>query len=75
MKSRTIPATEFKNSCLRVIEDVHKHGLPITVTKRGKPLVRVVPASEETRPRTLRGVIVHEAGDIFSTGESWDADA
>lgn len=75
MRARAIPAAEFKNSCLKLMEEVHKHGIPITVTKRGKPLVRVVPAHDETAPRSLRGVILFEADDIFSTGESWNAES
>jgi prevent-host-death family protein len=75
IRSRTVPAGEFKNSCLKLMEAVRKDGVPITVTKRGKPLVRIVPIAEEGGPDTLVGTIVHEADDIFSTGESWEADA
>ena len=75
MKSRTIAAGEFKNRCLKVMEEVHEHGVAITVTKRGKPLVRVVPVADESGPVSLLGSIVAEADDIFSTGESWEADS
>ncbi|MBI1817269.1 MAG: type II toxin-antitoxin system Phd/YefM family antitoxin [Deltaproteobacteria bacterium] len=74
MKTRTIPATEFKNSCLKLMEDVRKQHVPLTVTKRGKPYVRIVPISESPRSRSLRGTIVRAAANIFSTGERWDAD-
>jgi prevent-host-death family protein len=75
MKSRTIAAGEFKNRCLKVMEDVHRHGVAIIVTKRGKPLVRVVPIVDEPGQDSLLGSIVYEADDIFSTGESWEADS
>jgi prevent-host-death family protein len=74
MKARTVPATEFKNSCLKLMEDVRRHRSPLTVTKRGKPFVRVIPISEPARSRSLLGTIVCEAKDIFSTGENWEAD-
>ena len=74
MKQRTVPAAQFKNSCLKLMEDVRKHRTSITVTKRGKPLVRVIPISEPPRRASLIGTIIYEADDIFSTGESWDAD-
>jgi prevent-host-death family protein len=74
MKTRTVAATEFKNSCLKLMEDVCRHRSPLTVTKRGKPYVRVVPISEPTQSRSLRGTIVRAAGNIFSTGETWEAD-
>ncbi len=76
MKQKTVAASEFKNSCLKIIDAVSKHGIPVTVTKRGKPLVRVVPVHGEPRRRHgLRGTVVYEAKDIFSTGESWEADS
>lgn len=74
MKQRVIPAGKFKDTCLKVMDEVSKHGMPVTVTKRGKPLVRVVPVRVPEGPRTLLGTIVHQDDDIFSTGESWDAD-
>jgi len=75
MKARTVPATEFKNSCLKLMEDVRRHRSPLTVTKRGKPFVRIIPISEPVRSRSLLGTIVREATDIFSTGETWEADS
>jgi prevent-host-death family protein len=74
-RSRTVPAGEFKNSCLKLMETVHKDGVPITVTKRGKPLVRIVPISEERGSESLIGTVLYEADDIFATDESWEADA
>jgi prevent-host-death family protein len=74
MKIRTVPATEFKNSCLKLMEDVRRQRSPLTVTKRGKPYVRIIPISEPARSRSLLGTIVREAKDIFSTGETWEAD-
>ncbi len=74
MKTRTVAAGKFKDSCLRLMDEVSKHGIPITVTKRGKPLVRVVPAHGETKAPSLLGTIVHEDPNIFSTGERWGAD-
>ena len=75
MKQHVVPAGQFKNSCLRLIDEVAEHGIPITVTKRGKPVVRIVPAREQRKTASLLGTVIHEDEDIFSTGESWDADA
>lgn len=74
MTQRTVAAAEFKNSCLKLMEEVRQKREPITVTKRGKPLVRVVPVGERARTRTLIGTIVYQDEDIFSTGEVWEAD-
>lgn len=74
MKERTVAAAQFKNSCLKLMEEVRRHRVALTVTKRGKPLVRVVPTGETPGVKSLIGTIVHEADDIFSTGERWEAE-
>lgn len=73
-KERTVAAGEFKNRCLQLIDEVHRHGVPLTVTKRGKPMVRVVPAPEAGGARSLEGSIVREDESIYSTGEFFDVD-
>lgn len=73
--SREIPAGKFKDGCLKFLDEVHKQGIPITVTKRGKPIVRIVPVKEDSGPASLVGTVLHEDEDIFSTGEVWEAEA
>jgi len=71
-----LTAAEFKARCLELMDEVNRSGLPLTVTKRGKPIVRIVPASDG-RPLpfgALKGAVVY-MGDIISpTGEEWDAE-
>jgi prevent-host-death family protein len=45
--SKGMPAGEFKAKCLRLMDQVAKTRQPLTVTKRGKPVVRIVPVEEE----------------------------
>ena len=40
-------ASVFKARCLSVMNDVQATGEPVIVTKRGKPVVKVVPAEPE----------------------------
>ena len=47
---------------------------PIVITKRGRPVAKLVPIAATTRKRSLAGSIIFESGDPYSTGESWDAD-
>jgi prevent-host-death family protein len=75
MRQKAVAAAEFKNACLKIMESVHKSGIPVLVTKRGKPLVRVVPVREEKALVGLEGAIAYEADDIFSTGEPFEADS
>jgi prevent-host-death family protein len=57
MSSPTVPAAEFKAKCLALIDRVRERGEPITITKRGRVVARLVPAGdEEERPwLALRG--------------------
>ncbi len=43
---KTMPAGEFKARCLRVMEDVRKYRTPVVITKKGKPVAKLVPADE-----------------------------
>jgi prevent-host-death family protein len=51
------PAAEFKAKCLALIDRVRERGEPITITKRGRVVARLVPAGDEDeRPwMALRG--------------------
>jgi prevent-host-death family protein len=59
MGERTIPAAEFKARCLSLIDRVRERGEPITITKRGRMVARLVPAGDEDdRPwLRLRGTV------------------
>ena len=40
-------ASAFKARCLNVMDEIQATGEPVVVTKRGKPVVKVVPAEPE----------------------------
>ena len=40
---KTMPAGEFKARCLRVMEDVKKYRTPVVITKKGRPVAKLVP--------------------------------
>jgi prevent-host-death family protein len=40
----TMAAAEFKSRCLQLMEEVSRTRRPLTVTKRGRPVVTLVPA-------------------------------
>jgi prevent-host-death family protein len=40
---RTMPAGEFKARCLRVMEEVKKYRTPVVITKKGRPVAKLVP--------------------------------
>jgi len=41
---KTMPAGEFKARCLRVMEEVRKYRVPVLITKKGRPVAKLVPA-------------------------------
>ena len=71
-----MPATEFKAKCLAVMQAVFEgKAAEIVVTKRGKPLARVVPY--ESSDRTLFGFAAGKLttrGSLFGTGDRWEAE-
>jgi len=44
---KKIAAGEFKARCLTLMEDVRSTREPLVVTKRGKPVVKLVPVEKE----------------------------
>lgn len=62
---RTIPAGEFKAKCLQLLDEVAERGGTLIVTKRGRPVARVVPC-EDVTPPDLRGSLLAEDDDAFA---------
>ena len=73
----TISAGRFKAECLKLMDVVNETHVSLTITKRGKPVARLVPVSEEKKTGYfgyLRG-LVHVEDDIVSPIEKeWDVD-
>lgn len=44
---KQMPASAFKARCLAVMDDVQTTGEPVIVTKRGKPVVKIIPIKPE----------------------------
>ena len=72
-----IAAGEFKAKCLHLLDEVQQTRQEIIVTKRGKPVARLVPVDAE--PPTIFGRMKGSGkilGDIVgSTGEEWFAES
>ncbi len=43
MKTRTMAAGKFKAQCLAVMDEVQKKRQTVVITKRGKPVAKMVP--------------------------------
>jgi prevent-host-death family protein len=72
-QEQVVPAGDFKQRCLALLDQVAETGTPIVVTKRGRPVARVVPIPPPNQ--SLRGslrVVTEDEEDLYSTGEVWE---
>lgn len=74
---KAMPAAKFKAHCLKVMDRVQATGVPVLITKRGRPVAKLVPADESRSEifDSLKGKI-EILGDIVSPvvpSEDWDA--
>lgn len=67
MSIKTMPAGEFKARCLQVMDQVNSTRTSVVITKRGKPIAKLVPveAAATWVPGRLAGKI-EILGDIVS---------
>jgi len=77
MDERVIKASEFKAKCLKLMEEVDETGLPLTITKNGRPIAQLMPMPERRRSalglHKGRGEIL---GDIISPiYPDWEPDS
>ncbi len=74
---KTIAAGRFKAVCLRVMDEVNRTREPITITKKGKPVAKLIPA--DTAAKDIFGCMrgrVEIIGDIVSPAvpsEDWES--
>ena len=53
---RQMAAGEFKAKCLRIMDEINETGKPLVVTKRGVPIVRLVPITKSgMKPKSIIG--------------------
>ncbi len=80
--AKEIPAGEFKATCLRLLDQVSSDGQEFIVTKRGKPVARVVPIAvakkiKRVPPPALKGTLIRfdrPNDPIFDPPEEWPDD-
>jgi prevent-host-death family protein len=72
--SARISAGEFKTHCLRLMDEVSATRAELVITKRGRPIARLIPVDEGlTDPfGTLRGSVVLHGDIVAPDHDSWD---
>jgi prevent-host-death family protein len=73
MSDRSISASRFKAECLRLMDEIAASGNGIVVTKRGKPLVRVVAIEPAPSLSGSVTVLVDDDELVAPVDEHWDA--
>ena len=77
MKIKSIPAGAFKARCLAIMDEVQAKRHAVVITKRGKPVAKLVPVEQEKDDifGFMKGKgTVEIKGDIISpalTPEEW----
>jgi prevent-host-death family protein len=69
---RQIAAGEFKAKCLALLDEVQQKREEIVVTKRGKPVARLVPIEEKKKRDTfgyMKGTITILGDIVAPSGE------
>lgn len=74
MSATEVRASDFKAKCLALLDEVAEHRHEIVVTKRGRPVARLVPI-DEAAPLVGSVTFLTDADDdLFTTGDTWDVD-
>ena len=74
-KDRVVMASTFKAQCLGIIDRIAIDRVPVIITKRGRPVARLVPVDQEDAGRSMLGsvhLVAERDEDYYSTGEAWD---
>lgn len=66
---REIPAGEFKAKCLKLMDEVQATGAELVITKRGKPVAKLVPAAREAATTSLVEALGCMKGSITILGD------
>ena len=75
-----IPAAEFKTNCLKIMDEVEKTHDPVIITKRGRPVAKLVAVEKPgAKHQPLFGYMADAAtlvGDLVNMPKTiWEADA
>jgi prevent-host-death family protein len=74
---KTVAISELKAHCLKLVDDVARRRRELIVTKRGKPIARIVPLDEappDDALQRLRGTVTGgDRVEDFDTGVVWEA--
>jgi prevent-host-death family protein len=68
---KSLPAGEFKARCLALLDKVARTRQPLIITKRGKPVAKVVP-TETRAPKKLLGSVKFHGNVVEPILDDWE---
>lgn len=71
----TLPAAQFKATCLELMDRVRETGVEYVVTKHGRPVARLVPYVETARRKgfgVLKGTVLTYERPFDPIDAEWD---
>ena len=73
-ETRKVAATEFKERCLALLEEVRQTRQSLLVTRHGKPVAEILPYVPKSGGSTnpLKGSILSQSDLIAPLDERWD---
>lgn len=75
---RVIPAGEFKARCLKLMDEINETGGELIITKRGKPVAKVVPPDRRRKAKGgfgwMKGTVEIKGDIVGPLGVEWEAD-
>lgn len=75
--TKTIPASEFRANCLKLIDEIQESGGEIVITKHGRPAAKLMPHAPKLRAPFGRDKhLVRFMGDIITPLDvEWEAES
>ena len=72
-----ISAGKFKAQCLKLMDEVKTRHEEVVITKRGKPVARLVPYEETAVPihGFMKNTVMFIVDVVSPTGEKWDVES
>lgn len=71
-RDKAVSAAEFKAKCLALFDEVESRRRSFVVTKRGRPVARVVPLPAK-EASSLRGSLLYEEDLLAPVDVDWEA--
>jgi prevent-host-death family protein len=70
----TLSVSQFKTTCLSVLDQVSRQKKKVLITKRGKPIAEIIPVAGPGEKISLKETVTF-VGDIISpvAVEDWEA--